>query len=264
MMDEPQKIRPHHIIDFYTETSGELQSLDSRIHSQVASLARRVYERPCGLYLTLVDGALGLADSRASKQHPVTVDFISGAAWHRQQYGGGRSQAIARAIGLHQRQSLSVLDATAGLGRDAFVLASLGATVYLLERHPVVRLLLSDGLARARGSGDSVFDRLILLDGTLGQFSEIIKPDVVYLDPMFPGRRSRAAVKKDMALFHQLVGSDEDADTLLAPALALAERRVVVKRPRIAPVLAMQQPNLAITGKSSRFDIYALKSMKAD
>jgi len=62
-------------------------------------------------------------------------------------------------------------------------------------------------------------------------------------------------------MFHQLVGPDSDADTLLAPALRLAVRRVVVKRPRIAPVLAARQPNLSLTGKSSRFDLYTLRSM---
>lgn len=85
-----------------------------------------------------------------------------------------------------------------------------------------------------------------------------------YLDPMFPVRRSKAAVKKDMALFHTLVGPDEDADALLAPALALAQRRVVVKRPRIAPPLAGHQPGMILSGKSSRFDIYPLKSISND
>jgi 16S rRNA (guanine1516-N2)-methyltransferase len=250
------------VIEFFAEPgqTGLLASTGEHLER----IATVVTERPGELYLTVVGGALSLANGEAVKQVPVSVDFTSGAARHRQQYGGGRSQAIARAVGLHQRRSLSVLDATAGLGRDAFVLASLGATVYLLERHPVVRLLLSDGLARARTSGDPVFDRMMLLDGSMDQLSLDTAPDVVYLDPMFPERRSKAAVKKDMAMFHQLVGADLDADTLLAPALNLAQRRVVVKRPRVAPVLAAREPNLALTGKSSRFDIYTLKSMTAD
>jgi 16S rRNA (guanine1516-N2)-methyltransferase len=250
------------VIEFFAEPGQTVLLAASRAHLEhVASV---VTERPRGLYLTVVGGALSLASGEAVKQAPVSVDFTTGAARHRQQYGGGRSQAIAKAVGLHQRKALSVLDATAGLGRDAFVLASLGATVYLLERHPVVRLLLSDGLARARASGDSVFDRMMLLDGAMDQRSFDTWFDVVYLDPMFPERRSKAAVKKDMVMFHQLVGPDLDADNLLVPALSLAQRRVVVKRPRIAPVLASRDPNLSLTGKSSRFDIYTLKSMTAD
>ncbi|HET8903009.1 MAG TPA: class I SAM-dependent methyltransferase [Saccharospirillum sp.] len=254
----------HHQLDLFIEPAQSGRLIASHTQAQLDQLARTVTRRPAGLYLTVVDGALGLASGEAVKQHPVCVDFVGGAARHRQQYGGGRSQAIARAVGLHQRKDLVVLDATAGLGRDAFVLASLGATVFLMERHPIVHLLLSDGLDRARNSGDPVFDRMGLQEGTLEQVAGELSPDVVYLDPMFPERRSKAAVKKDMALFHTLVGPDEDADALLAPALALAQRRVVVKRPRIAPPLAGQQPGMVLSGKSSRFDIYPLKSISND
>ncbi|MEX0623400.1 MAG: class I SAM-dependent methyltransferase [Saccharospirillum sp.] len=251
-------------MDLYIEPGESGYLTAPKTQAQLAGVAQIITQRPANLYLTITEGALGLSSGEAVKQHPVCVDFISGAARHRQLYGGGRSQAIARAVGLHQRKGLVVLDATAGLGRDAFVLASLGATVILLERHPIVRLLLSDGLDRARLSGDRVFDRMSLHDGTLEQMSALVPPDVVYLDPMFPERRSKAAVKKDMMLFHALVGADEDADALLAPALALAQRRVVVKRPRIAPPLAGQQPGMVLAGKSSRFDIYPLKSMLND
>jgi len=83
---------------------------------------------------------------------------------------------------------------------------------------------------------------------------------VVYLDPMFPHAGKSAQVKKEMALFRQLVGSDTDADNLLGPALALASHRVVVKRPRIAPDLAEQKPTYRLEGKANRFDIYVNKS----
>jgi len=257
----PDMKEPSHWIDLYIEP-GQTEYLSaSKTQTELPGITRNVAQRPAGLYLTVVDGALGLASGEAVKQLPVSVDFINGAARHRQQFGGGRSQAVARAVGLHQRRDLVVLDATAGLGRDAFVLASLGATVIMLERHPVVRLLLSDGLDRARDSGDLLFDRMSLHDGTLDHMSHSLAPDVVYLDPMYPERRSKAAVKKDMALFHTLVGADEDADALLAPALACAQRRVVVKRPRIAPALAGQEPGMVLAGKSSRFDIYPLRSI---
>ena len=82
------------------------------------------------------------------------------------------------------------------------------------------------------------------------------RPDVVYLDPMFPHRKKSAAVKKEMRLFQQLLGPDEDADALLQPALALALKRVVVKRPAGAPYLADKKPQIEMQGKANRFDIY--------
>lgn len=216
---------------------------------------------PETLFLTSHDDALAIADGAAPRQKPVTVDFFSSAAVHRQRYGGGRSQAIAKAVGMSRRSDITVLDATAGLGRDAWVLASLGARVWMLERHPIVRLLLTDGLNRAEAAGLEK-EAMRLLEGSLNEGVQLSEsPDVVYLDPMFPERRSSAAVKKEMSLFHDLIGPDADADALLEPALELARYRVVVKRPRHAPVLAGQKPGLVLSGKSSRFDIYPLKAL---
>ena len=240
----------------------ELDTLQPITRDALAAQGGWTTQRPEGLHLVVTDGALGLAHSAMPKQKPVVVDFLAGKARHRQQHGGGRSQAIAKAVGLAQNPSLTVLDATAGLGRDAFVLAGLGARVWLLERHPVVWLLLQDGLARGHQAQPSLFERMTLLAADLADGANgLPEPDVVYLDPMFPERRSKAAVKKEMALFHELVGTDEDADRLLAPALSLAKRRVVVKRPRVAPSLAGQPPTYSLTGKSNRFDVYALRSI---
>lgn len=201
----------------------------------------------------------------------IQVDFVAGANLHRRLHGGGRGQPIAKAIGLKAGNIVpSVMDCTAGLARDAFVLASLGCTVQLCERSPVVHLLLQDGLLRAGRSADAdvqkiaarmalhACDAITVLEG----FQSSDKPDVIYLDPMFPERRKKsAAVKKDMAAFHALVGADDDADALLPLALQHARCRVVVKRPRHAPHLGNQKPGLILEGESTRFDVYPLSSM---
>ena len=82
------------------------------------------------------------------------------------------------------------------------------------------------------------------------------KPEVVYLDPMFPQRTKGARVKKEMQVFHQLIGKDSAAELLLLIAQECAQKRVVVKRPRIAPSLAGLKPNYTLEGKSNRYDIY--------
>lgn len=206
---------------------------------------------------------------------PVFVDFLGGAADHRRRFGGGKGQMIGKAVGLKAHVYPSVLDVTAGLGRDAFVLATLGCPVHMLERSALVYRLLEDGLARARaGAFDKGDAELIgILDRLTLQFGEGHKvlsslaadpdhrPDVVYLDPMFPERKKSADVKKEMRTFHWLVGVDADADDLLAPALAAARYRVVVKRPRKAPDLAGRSPSHRVEGKSSRFDVYALQKL---
>jgi len=191
----------------------------------------------------------------------IFVDFVGGAMAHRRKFGGGRGEAVAKAVGIKSGYLPDVVDATAGLGRDAFVLAAIGCRVRMLERNPVVAALLDDGLQRGYQDaeiGGWLRERLSLLHtSSLTALSEITpQPDVVYLDPMYPHKQKSALVKKEMRVFQTLVGADNDADGLLEPARRLAKKRVVVKRPDYAPPLANVATQSAVTTKSHRFDIY--------
>lgn len=218
----------------------------------------------------LVDNdGLALAQGGANRLTPVRVDFSAPELLHRLRVAGARSEDLARAIGALRWQGLQVVDATAGWGRDSAVLAALGCEVTMIERHPIVCMLLDDGLRRAQASTDSwvraLATRLRLRTGDarelLGQWDAMV-PDVVVLDPMFPERGASAAVRKEMRLFQGLLGMDADADELLVFALALARHRVVVKRPRRAPVLPGPRPSHSLAGRSTRFDVYAIRSFR--
>lgn len=218
--------------------------------------------------LALTSGRLELRKLDEPKLGAIYVDFVAGAVAHRRKFGGGRGQSIAKAVGLKAGAMPSVVDATAGLGRDAFVLASLGCRVTLIERSPVVAALLADGLARASQDpeiGGWVSERMWLEQGpavaTLNGLTT--RPDVVYLDPMFPHKQKSALVKKEMRVFQSLVGADLDADELLPAALAVATRRVVVKRPDYAGWLCERKPSMAIETKNNRFDVYVLSAMES-
>lgn len=191
----------------------------------------------------------------------VWVDFVGGALAHRRKFGGGRGQPVAKAVGIKGDYLPRILDCTAGQGRDAFVLATLGCRVTLLERSPVAFLLLQDGLRRAHENAEiaQIAARMQLILADARQWLECPPEngfDVVYLDPMFPEPDKRAKSKKEMAAFQTLIGGDVDADALLAPARKLALKRVIVKRPRHAPWLAMEKPNFVFEGESTRFDGY--------
>jgi 16S rRNA (guanine1516-N2)-methyltransferase len=194
---------------------------------------------------------------------PVYVDFLGGAVGHRHHFGGGRGQTIAKAVGLKGGNNPSVVDATAGLGRDAFVLASLGCQVTMVERSAVVAALLADGLKRAAADaeiGQWIGQRMRLVQSDaiswMNELDESDFPDVVYLDPMFPHKQKSALVKKEMRLFQKLLGLDEMAGELLTAALRIAKKRVVVKRPDHAPCLSDRKPTMQIKGKKHRFDVY--------
>ena len=220
----------------------------------------------------LDDAGVALQQTGRKAPGPIRAEFTEGAVDHRRKFGGGKGQMIAKAVGIKAGCYPHVLDATAGLGKDSFVLASLGCKVTLLERSPIVQAILSDGLARAadfaRAQDPELFSLLqqmvlVTQDSSeyLVQLDHAAFPDVIYLDPMFPERQKSADVKKDMAAFHSIVGKDEDADSLLPLALAHVNYRVVVKRPRKAPFLNNQTPSYQLEGKSSRYDIYTIKKM---
>lgn len=129
----------------------------------------------------------------------------------------------------------------------------------MMERMPIVAALLEDGLERAKLSTEinDITDRMSLISSSLiADIALAQQPDVIYLDPMYPHREKSAAVKKEMRVFQSLVGEDLDADNLLAPAIALAKYRVVVKRPSYAPPLAGKAPSTSINMKKNRFDVY--------
>jgi len=219
---------------------------------------------PTDLLLCLTTERLELRDMTRTVG-PVYADFLSGALGYRRHHGGGRKQPLAKAIGLKHGATPTVLDATAGLGRDAFILASLGCHVQMLERSGTVAALLYDGLQRARQDaeiGNWVTERLQLIyqdaQHWLHQPPSTQRPEVIYLDPMYPHRQKSALVKKQMRLFRAVVGNDSDASALLKIALDYASRRVVVKRPKNAPTLNDQPPSFCIKSENTRFDVYIL------
>jgi 16S rRNA (guanine1516-N2)-methyltransferase len=193
---------------------------------------------------------------------PISIDFLAGKNAHRQQFGGGRGQPLARAIGLTKGKSPTIIDATAGFGRDAFVLASLGCQVTLIERHPWIAALLQDALTRAQADSDSSAHKMQLVYSNapdyLAQLPANENPDVIYFDPMYPSREKSALVKKDMRLLHQLVGADMDSTALLNAALKTANKRVVVKRPSGVPWVGELSPHTQIESKNTRHDVYMI------
>tara|TARA_R110002012_G_scaffold29142_18_gene90413 strand:+ start:7146 stop:7865 length:720 start_codon:yes stop_codon:yes gene_type:complete len=224
---------------------------------------------PDGLRLVHGDNGLTLAGDEKRYGKPLNIDFAAGKVAHRRRFGGGRGQLIAKACGLAKGVTPSIVDATAGLGRDAFVLASLGAEVLLIERVAAIAALLEDGLKRASRHGDTadIAARMTLRHGdavhSLAALVESAQfaPQVIHLDPMFPHREKSALVKKEMRLFRELAGNDDDAPRLLAAALEVATHRVVVKRPRKAPPIEGPAPQHTIEGKTSRYDLYVHRSL---
>lgn len=217
------------------------------------------------LLLICTEQEIVLQQTGRSAPGPITVEFGNAAMRHRRR--GGHNELLGKAVGLARKSGIAVLDATAGLGRDSFILADLGCKVCLCERNSLVFQMLASGLSKATNSSDewlrAVVQRMSLFSGDVREIagSELHATEVIYLDPMFPERGKRALVKKEMALFHQLLGVGEDSDELLVWALQQDVARVVVKRPSKAPQLAGRKPSHVIAGKTVRYDVYVLRGL---
>lgn len=198
----------------------------------------------------------------ATKVSPIAVDFLAGKNQHRRMYGGGAGQMLCKAVGLKAGVRPQVLDMTAGLGQDAFVLASLGCNVHMQERSPYAAALLFDGLQRLADLDKELAQRLNFTFGDSRVSALEQKFEVVYLDPMYPEHNQKAAVNKSMTVFRDIIGGDTDADELLDKAFLQASHRVVVKRPKKGRFLADKEPSYQLQGKSSRYDIYTFKTLK--
>jgi len=190
----------------------------------------------------------------------LVVDFVGGSVGHRLRVGEGRRQPLARAVGLTAGSSPKIVDATAGLGRDAFLLASLGAEVTLIERSQTMHRLLAEGMEHASTVGGKVAEvvrRMTLIYGDARSLLPEIAPQVVLVDPMHPPRKNTALVKKEMRLIREVVGVDEDAEELMRVAISSARNRVVLKWPQRADAMALlPRPSYQIAGKSTRYDVF--------
>jgi 16S rRNA (guanine1516-N2)-methyltransferase len=201
------------------------------------------------LFLVRTGARLELRETGAGAAGPLAVEFLP-----------GRGPSLLRRAALAGGgEPPRVIDATAGLGQDAFALAEWGCRVDLIERSPVVAALLEDGIARAlaRPETAAAATRMRLHQGdAVGLLPRLERAAVVYLDPMYPrsGREGRKA--KGMRMLRRLLGDDPDSDALLEAARRAARRRVVVKRPLRAPPLAGMRPSGSLTGTTVRYDLY--------
>ena len=251
-------------------------SLFPALQSQAQAIAKKydfqylepTDQKPSSRFqLQLSEQHLQLVDFNNNTYGPLIIDFISGKVSHRRLYGGGKSQLLAKAVGLNKGFKANLIDTTTGLAQDSFVLASLGCKVTMVERSPPLAAMLNDALQRARE--DSEISEIISSMKVIQADSiELLcnhkletAPDIIYCDPMFPEKKGHALVKKEMQYLQYLIGKDMDSAQLLSCAIEQAKYRVVVKRPAKAPYLDGQKPQLELATKKQRFDIYINKKL---
>ena len=208
--------------------------------------------------LMVDDSDMWLQENKLSPPGPVRVDFASPAMLYRRR--GGHNELLGKAVGIRRGRVPRVIDATAGLGRDAYVLADLGCSVTMLERSNVLALLLEEALKLALISPFDEVRRAAARLSILRCDSTTFKADsdqVIYLDPMFEDRKGSAAAKKDLSVLQALHGAGAGHEELVAWAFSQPVARIVVKRPLKADLITKGPPSHVLRDKSIRFDVYS-------
>lgn len=186
-----------------------------------------------------------------SEFKPLIIDFNADNLQRRAL--SAKNQGLLKAC--KPKKNQNIIDATAGLGRDAFIMACHGANVVMLERNNILAALLDDALARFVPPTEN-FGSLELQNVDGLQYLSVLEypPDLIYMDPMHPTRKKSALVKKDMQLLQQLIGPDLDAEDLLRCAIAVGCERVVMKWPQ--KHASFLKPSYSIPGTTVRFDVF--------
>ena len=212
------------------------------------------------------DSGYELIDTHQA-QLALRIDFTAAKLQYRATRGG-KKELLLRAVGA--KPGLRVMDCTAGLGTDSFLLANAGCLVTMLERSKILNMLLSDALrSNVPNEIQQTLARMHLLEADAKDVLSDMKrtdlpgenqvdrlPDVIFIDPMFPSRRKQALVNGSMQMLQNFVGKDQDATELLGLAIQTGCSKVVVKRPANGETLDMYKPSYQYSAKANRFDVF--------
>ncbi|QCI24078.1 16S rRNA methyltransferase [Buchnera aphidicola (Macrosiphoniella sanborni)] len=217
---------------------------------------------PCSSIGLLANyNSLELYNRNNTKQKSIKVDFFSKKNNYRCLHYNKKNEILHKVAGIKKSYTPFILDLTAGLGNDAFIFSFLGCQVVMIERHPIVAVLLQDGLQRGYNNekiGYWLKKRLHLIvnDSCKILESSLFKPDVIYLDPMYPICKKKCLPKKNMQILRYLIRHNDDCEKLLYMSRKIAKNRIIVKRPIYAEPLSKEKINFFIKTKNHRFDIY--------
>lgn len=200
-----------------------------------------------GDVLTLSDGSLSLTGDFSRLEKRISPKNLSG-------------EMLVKAARIKDRKDVTLLDATAGLGEDSFLLAASGIEVHLFEYDKIIFALLEDAHRRAleipalRPAASRM--HLHCENSIEAMKSGAVSADVIFLDPMFPERQKSALIKKKFQLLQKLESPCENGEELFYAALSSSPKRIIVKRPQKGKTLTDRKPSYSLNGSAVRYDCY--------
>lgn len=176
---------------------------------------------------------------------------------------GRKSELILQACKMDKNSV--VIDGTAGFGHDGLILASACHHISLIEKNPLMALLL---LFEYQHMNQNPNWQKLLAKIHI-KFADITNPkidlpkaNIVYLDPMFPQGSYQSKVSKTMQSLHLLANTpskQEESELFIQAKTHLSsDAKLIIKRPLNAEPLANIPTNHHVANNAIRFDIYHL------
>jgi 16S rRNA (guanine1516-N2)-methyltransferase len=189
------------------------------------------------------------------KERPIGIELDSELSRHEEYFKKSslQKELLAKAVGVKGPYRPKVLDLTAGMLGDSILLLSFGCEVWAVERHPVIRFLISSAMQNAQHP--KVKNLHFLPSDAESVLENPPEVEVIYFDPMFEDANEKTSPRKEMRIFRNIVGKDVDAGLVFQKALSRKPKRLVVKRPRQSVQLGLK-PSTEYIGKSTRYDVY--------
>ena len=252
---------------FISSTANKQSSAIKLAHKLVASNALPD-SSPFHLHVN-EHSQLQLIHEQSQQKSTVLVDFSNKTLQHKVNNSFNTKSGLIRAVSVRNkpRHETTVIDATAGLGNDAYVISTFGFPMIWIERNPIIYSLLRDGFERITTSTvlspptdvhhqQRLFNCQSVREVLNIEACEYVpnvasqKVDVIYLDPMFTSESvaKKSTPKKGMqalrSLYHQsqflsiseqIAWERKELDQLIEWARSFASSKVILKRPKTAP-----------------------------
>lgn len=224
------------------------EAVTDKNHFKLEVVSERKLCENCD-YLYFSEGKLNF---HSSELGIMCFDFEDIYSYHQRQNYALSKEPLAKALGIKGiTEKRTIWDTTCGTGKDSLLIHYFGAKLTSFERNPTVYLLLKDALRRYPMDFNLVFadaSQLPMPD---------VRPEVIYYDPMYPAKKKSALARKEMRIFKEIVGDDNDSKEFLEWAMKTATERVVIKRP-LEALPVKEKPTASYTGKSTRYDMYKI------
>ena len=158
---------------------------------------------------------------------------------------------------IFKKKGATVLDCTAGFGRDSYILAKYGFSVTMIEKNPITTLLLNNSIGKLLG-GTEVYNRLKLIHGDSYDYLKLCDKqyDYIYIDFMFNKlKNSPLSSKNDETL--KLISDDkENRMKLLNLAKKKCKDKVIIKNYKYSPSITGITPDYQIKTKLLNYYIF--------